>query len=69
MSQHKATAPKQSTTPAKTSTWDDSIDEEITSVSQQIESVRQTWRHGVDDVDLVQYRVDEVSAGLTKDAL
>jgi hypothetical protein len=65
--QHKATAPKQSA--AKTSTWDDAIDEEITSVSQQIDSVRQGWRHRVDDVDLVQYRIDDVSAGISNDSL
>ena len=67
-SQRKATAPKQSattktstakTSTVKTSTWNDSIDEEITSVSQQIDSVQQAWRHRVDDVDLVQYRIDE----------
>ncbi len=77
-SQHKATAPKQSaatktltakTSTVKTSTWDDSIDEEITSVSQQIDSVQQGWRHRVDDVDLVQYRIDDVSAGLSNDSL
>ena len=68
-SPHKATVPKQSTSPAKTSTWDDAIDDQIASVSQQIESVRHTWGHRVDDVDLVQYRVDEVSTGLSKDAL
>jgi hypothetical protein len=54
---------------AKESIWDDAIETQITSVSQQIESVRQDWRHRVDDVDLVQYRIDEVSAGLTNNAL
>ncbi len=51
------------------SAWDDPIATQITEVSQQIDSVRQTWQHRTDDVDLVQYRIDEVSAGLSKDAL
>ena len=54
---------------AENSAWDDPIDTQITAVSQQIDSVRQTWQHRVDDADLVQYRIDEVSAGLSKDAL
>lgn len=65
----KAIVQKQATAVAKTSTWDDAIDQQIASVSQQIESVRNTWGHRVDDVDLVQYGVDDVSAELTKDAL
>ena len=56
-------------TATKTSAWDDPIDTQITAVSQQIDSVRQTWQHRVDDADLVQYRIDDVSAGLSKDAL
>ncbi len=63
----KASIPKQST--ARTSTWNDAVDEEITSVSQEIDSVQQSWRHRVDDADLVQYRIDEVSAGMSGDGL
>jgi hypothetical protein len=66
---HNANTQKQAATVVKTSTWDDAIDQQIASVSQQIDSVRHTWGRGVDDVDLVQYGVDEVSAGMTKDAL
>jgi hypothetical protein len=61
--------PKQEGAVAKSSAWDDPIDTQITAVSQQIDSVRQTWQHRVDDADLVQYRIDDVSAGLSKDAL
>jgi hypothetical protein len=64
-----ATKPKQDSSAAKSSTWDDPIETQIASVSQQIDSVRQTWQHRTDDVDLVQYRIDDVSAGLSKDEL
>ncbi len=58
-----------STKAAENSVWDDAIDTQITAVSREIDSVRQTWQHRVDDADMVQYRIDEVSAGLSSDAL
>jgi hypothetical protein len=67
--QNESIKPKQATAAAKTSAWDDPIETQITAVSQQVDSVRQTWQHRVDDFDLVQYRIDDVSAGLSKDAL
>jgi hypothetical protein len=67
--QKSAASPTQPTAAAKSSTWDDAIDTQITAVSQEIDSVQRTWQHRVDDVDLVQYRIDEVSEGLSKDAL
>jgi hypothetical protein len=51
------------------STWDDPLETQIASVSQQISNVEQNWQHRVDDVDLVQYRIDEVSDALQNDAL
>ena len=61
--------PSKSKKTAENSVWDDAIDTQITAVSQEIDSVRQTWQHRVDDADMVQYRIDEVSAGLSSDAL
>ena len=54
---------------AKTSTWDDPLETQIASVSQQIRNVEQNWQHRVDDVDLVQYRIDEVADALQNDPL
>ena len=54
---------------ATTSTWDDPLETQIASVSQEISDVEQNWQHRVDDVDLVQYRIDEVSASLQNDTL
>ena len=54
---------------AKTSTWDDPLETQIASVSQQISNVEQNWQHRVDDVDLVQYRIDEVADSLQNDTL
>ncbi len=51
------------------STWDDSLETQIASISQQINNVEQSWQHRVDDVDLVLYRIDEVSDSLQNDAL
>lgn len=57
--------------PAKSSipTWEDSLETQIASVSRQISSVEQNWQHRVDDLDLVQYRIDEVSDSLQNDTL
>jgi hypothetical protein len=60
---------KQSAGAACSSVWDAAIETQITAVSQQIDAVQQTWQHRVDDVDLVQYHIDEVSAGLANDPL
>ncbi len=54
---------------AKTSTWDDPLETQIAAVSQQIRNVQQNWQHRVDDVDLVQYRIDEVADSLQDDTL
>ena len=54
---------------ASPSTWEDPLESQIALVSQQVNSVRQSWRHRVDDVDLVQYRIDEVSNALQNDKL
>ena len=54
---------------AKASTWDDPLDTQIATVSQEIRDVQQNWQHGVDDVDLVRYRIDEVSDSLQNDSL
>jgi hypothetical protein len=62
-----ASKPKQEA--AQSSSWDDPIDTQIAAVSQEIDTVRQNWQHRTDDVDLVQYRIDEVSDGLPKDTL
>ena len=48
------------------STWDDPLETQIASMSQQISNVEQNWQHRVDDVDLVQYRIDEVSDAAAK---
>jgi len=67
--QKNITTPPHVSSAANTTAWDDSLDTQITSVSQQIESVQVAWQHRVDDLDLVQYRIDEFSTGLTDDAL
>ncbi len=67
--QKNMTTPPKAGSAANATTWDDSLDTQITSVSQQIESVQLAWQHRVDDLDLVQYRIDEFSTGLTNDAL
>ncbi len=54
---------------AKASTWDDPLDTQIVTVSQEIRDVQQNWERGVDDVDLVRYRMDEVSDSLQNDSL
>ncbi len=54
---------------AKASTWDDPLDTQIVAVSEEIRGVQQNWEHGVDDVDLVRYRMDEVSNSLQNDTL
>ena len=51
------------------SAWADPLETQIATVSRQINSVRQNWQHRVDDVDLVQYRIDEVRDSLQNDAL
>ena len=53
----------------KSAAWDDPLDTQITSVSQEFSDVEENWQHRVDDVDLVQYRIDEVSSSLQNDAL
>ncbi|MGO9108518.1 MAG: hypothetical protein ACLP9L_04730 [Thermoguttaceae bacterium] len=65
----KATNKQPKTGTAKTSTWDDPPETQITSVSQQISNVEQNWQHRVDDVDLVQYRIDEVADSLQNDTI
>jgi len=59
--------PKTGTT--KTSTWDDPPERQIALLSQQITDVEENWRHRVDDVDLVQYRINEVAELLQRDAI
>jgi hypothetical protein len=54
---------------ARISTWDDPLETQIAVVSQQIRAVEQDWRRGLDDVDLVRYRIDEVSDTLQSDKL
>ena len=54
---------------AKASTWDDPLETQIASVSQEISDVEQNWQHRVDDADVVQYHIDEVSATLQNDKL
>jgi hypothetical protein len=54
---------------AKTSTWDDPLETQIAAVSQQIRNVQQNWRYRVDDVDLVQYRIDKIADSLQNDKL
>ncbi len=65
--QPKAGATKTSAT--QTSPWDDPLETQIASVSQQISNVAQNWQHRVDEVDLVQYRIDEVTDSLQNDKL
>ena len=65
----KATNEQPKTATATTSTWDDPLETQIASVSQQISNVEQNWQHRVDDVDLVQYRIDAVSESLQDDKL
>ena len=38
-------------------------------MSQQISNVDTDWQHRVDEVDLVQYRIDEVTDSLQNDKL
>lgn len=54
---------------AATATWDDPLETQIASVSQQISNLEQNWQHHMDDVDLVQYRIDEMSDSLQSDTL
>ena len=65
----KATNKQPKTGTNKTSNWDDPLEMQIASVSQQISNVEQTWQHRVDDVDLVQYRIDAVVDSLQNDKL
>jgi len=53
----------------KSTTWDDPLATQIAAVSQQIDNVKQSWQHHVNDLDLVQYRIDEVTDSLQNDAL
>ena len=53
----------------QSSTWDDPLETQIASVSREISTVEQSWQHRVDDVDLVQYRIDEVTDSLQNDKL
>jgi hypothetical protein len=69
VAQGETNKPQQATAATKSSVWDDAIDTQITALSQQIDLVRQTWQHRVDDADLVQYRIDEVSDGMSDNAL
>jgi hypothetical protein len=52
-----------------TSGWDDPLETQIASVSQQIQDTEQNWRRRTDDVDLVQYSIDEVSNSVKNDEL
>ena len=61
--------PNTATPNTATSTWDDPLETQIASVSQQISNVEQNWQHRVDDVDLVQYRIDDVTDSLQNDKL
>ena len=63
----KQEQPKPAT--ARILTWDDPLETQIAVVSQQIRAVEQDWRRGLDDVDLVRYRIDEVSDTLQSDKL
>jgi hypothetical protein len=54
---------------AASSTWDDPLETQIAAVSEQIRSVEQNWQRGVDDADLVLYRIDEVTESLQDDKL
>ena len=54
---------------AKTAAWDDPLETQIAAVSRQIGNVQQNWQHRVDDVDLVQYRIDAVADSLQNDTL
>jgi len=67
--QPKAGTIATSNTNTATSTWDDPLETQIASVSQQISNVEQNWQHRVDDVDLVQYRIDAVTDSLQNDKL
>lgn len=66
---NNATNKKPTATTAKTSTWDDPLETQLASVSRQIRAVEQNWQHRVDDVDLVQYRIDDVADSLQNDPL
>ncbi len=65
----KAMANKSKTGAAATSVWDDSLETQISSVSRQVGNLEQNWQHRVDDLDLVQYRIDEMSDSLQNDVL
>jgi len=64
----KREPPKATSTP-KTSPWDDPPETQIAFLSQQISNVQQNWLHRVDDVDLVQFRIDEMTDLLQSDAI
>jgi hypothetical protein len=66
---HKATAGTTKPATKNPSVWDDPLETQIASVSRQINNVARNWQHRVDDVDLVQYRIDEVAESLQNDAL
>ena len=66
---HEAEGRHDETGDEKSVRVDDPLETQIASVSQQINNVAQNWQHRVDDVDLVQYRIDEVTDSLQNDAL
>jgi hypothetical protein len=53
----------------KSGAWDDPLETQIASVSQQIRDVEQNWRRRADDLDLVQYRIDKASDSMQDDPL
>ena len=65
----KATNEQPKLATAKASTWDDPLETQIASVSQQIRNIEQNWRHRVDDLDLVHYRIDAEADSLQVDKL
>jgi hypothetical protein len=50
----------QSASLAKTSSWDDAVDTQITQVGRQMALVEQDWRAQADSLDMVQYRLKSV---------
>jgi hypothetical protein len=56
-------------TKAATSAWEDPLETQISSVSQQIRDVEQNWQRRADDLDVVQYKIDEVTNAVQNDEL
>jgi hypothetical protein len=55
-----AAATGQAASPAKTSSWDDTVDTRIAQVGRQMALVEQDWRAQADSLDMVQYRLRSV---------